>query len=309
MRSISWRARLQNPFKSGNRTAAVGRLDAADVALLACPDCRGSVAFAGTTEAGALVVGFLRCRIGAVEGPVRRGLPGIYRVERGAGSDRLLRLLYNPLARLHDPMTTALTPFIAGISEREGREHVMRRLDLGPYAPTPARPLRILEIGIGGGAQLEYLRAHLGDRPAEIWGVDLSEGMLDECKKRVARDRHVGVRLLFADGHALPFPDGSFDRVLNVGGIGGYRDPAAALAEMARVAVRGTPIVVVDEQLDRSRKQGLLYRAAFRALTFYAADPRSPRAHLPAGAYDIVDEQPARCYYCLTFRMPGEVRR
>jgi ubiquinone/menaquinone biosynthesis C-methylase UbiE len=128
--------------------------------------------------------------------------------------------------------------------------------------------------------------------------------MLKECRRRVARQQHAGLRLLLADGHALPFPDESFDRVLNIGGVGGYRDPATALAEMARVAVRGTPIVVVDEQLDRSRKQGLLYRAAFRALTFYASNPRSPRALLPAGARDVVDEQPARCYYCLTFRMP-----
>jgi ubiquinone/menaquinone biosynthesis C-methylase UbiE/uncharacterized protein YbaR (Trm112 family) len=282
----------------------VGRLDAEDVALLACLDCRGSLSFAGTTEEGALVEGVLHCQRCATDWSVRNGLSQLYREERVRGTDRLLRWLYNPLARLHDPMTTALTPFIAGLSEHEGREHIMRRLDLGSLAATSARPLRILEIGIGGGAQLEYLREHLHGRPAEIWGLDLSEGMLKECQKRVARDRHAGVRLLFADGHALPFPDESFDRVLNVGGIGGYRDPAAALAEMARVAVRGTPIVVVDEQLDRSRKQGLLYRAAFRALTFYASDPRSPRALLPPGAYDIVDEQPARCYYSLTFRMP-----
>ena len=132
--------------------------------------------------------------------------------------------------------------------------------------------------------------------------------MLRECRKRLVRDRHAGVRLLLADGHALPFPDGVFDRVLNIGGIGGYRDPAAALAEMARVAVPGTPIVVVDEQLDESRRNGLLYRAAFRALTFYVAESKSPRSLLPAGAHDVIDEQPARCYYCLTFRMPAEAR-
>jgi ubiquinone/menaquinone biosynthesis C-methylase UbiE len=107
-----------------------------------------------------------------------------------------------------------------------------------------------------------------------------------------------------ADGHALPFPGASFDRVVNVGGLGGFRDPRTALAEMARVAVPGSPIVVVDEQLDPGRDHGLLVRAAFRALTFYEPQPRSPRAILPDGAVDIVDEQPARVYYCLTFRVP-----
>jgi ubiquinone/menaquinone biosynthesis C-methylase UbiE/uncharacterized protein YbaR (Trm112 family) len=298
------------------RPLPAGRLRAEDLTLLACPDCHGSLAFSGTSEAGAVIEGGLRCGRCARDWPVRRGLPRLFREERVRGSDRVLRVLYDAVPGLHDPLTTALTPFIAGISEREGREHVMRRLDLASLAPPPGRPLRILEIGIGSGANLEYLRAHLRGRPAEIWGVDLSEGMVAACRERLSRDAHAGVRLLLADGHALPFPDEAFDRVLSVGGIGGYRDPATALLEMARVAVRGTPIVVVDEQLDRGRQHGFLYRAAFRALTFYASDPRSPRALLPAGARDVIDEQPARCYYCLTFRMSprvhpdaGEVRR
>jgi ubiquinone/menaquinone biosynthesis C-methylase UbiE/uncharacterized protein YbaR (Trm112 family) len=276
------------------------------VALLACPDCGGALAFAGTTDAGALVEGALRCAACAGDWPVRGGLPRLFRDERVRGPDRLLRRLYDAVPGLHDPLTTALTPFVAGISERAGREHILRRLDLGSLAPPPGRPVRVLEIGIGGGANLDYLRAGIGERPAEIWGLDLSEGMLDACRRRLKRDGHAGVRLLLGDGHALPFPDACFDRVLNIGGIGGYRDPKAALAEMARVAVRDTPIVVVDEQLDRGRRQGLLYRAAFRALTFYSSDPRSPRALLPPGARDVIDEQPARCYYCLTFRLPAD---
>ena len=184
----------------------------------------------------------------------------------------------------------------------------MARLDLASLTPPEGRPARILEVGIGGGANLAYFRRHLGGRSAEIWGIDLSLGMLGECRKLVARQGHEGVRLLLGDGHALPFPDGSFDRVLNVGGLGGFRDPRAALAEMARVAVRGTPIVLLDEQLDRGRDHGLLYRAVFRALTFYAPDPRSPRALLPAGAAGVIDEQPGRCYYCLTFHLPADSR-
>jgi hypothetical protein len=74
---------------------------------------------------------------------------------------------------------------------------------------------------------------------------------------------------------------------------------------MARVAVRGTPIVVVDEQLDRGREHGLLHRAAFRAISFYEPDAKSPVALLPEGAEGVIDEQSTRFYYCLTFRMPS----
>jgi ubiquinone/menaquinone biosynthesis C-methylase UbiE len=92
--------------------------------------------------------------------------------------------------------------------------------------------------------------------------------------------------------------------VYNAGGMGTYRDPARALAEMARVARPGTPIVVVDEQLDPHVEHCLLRRLAFRALTAYDPAPRCPTAALPADAVDVIEEQVSSFYYCLTFRMP-----
>src|SRR5262249_41878849 len=136
----------------------------------------------------------------------------------------------------------------------------------------------------------------------ELWGVDLSPGMLEHCRRRLARPGSRPMRLALADGHALPFPDASFDRVYNAGGIGTHRDPQRALAEMARVARPGTPIVVVDEQLDPRESQGLYHRLMFRALTLYDPAPRCPVAHLPPNAIDVIEEQVSRFYYCLTFR-------
>jgi SAM-dependent methyltransferase len=262
----------------------------------------------GQERNGALYVGDLRCSSCVIEWKVRDALPRLYEEERVRGNDRLLRFIYDALPSLHDPLTTAITPLIADVTEDQGRRHILSRLELAAAVPPAGRPLRILEVGIGGGANLAYFRQVVGSRPVEIWGVDLSMGMLRECQKLIRRQGHRDVRLLMADGHALPFPDATFDRVLNVGGIGGFRDPRTALAEMARVAVPGTPIVVLDEQLDRSRVQPLLYRAFFRAFTFYEPNPRSPTHLLPPGATDVIDEQPSRCYYCLTFRVPAPGR-
>jgi len=276
-----------------------------DVPRLACPSCRGTLLWEGVEPRGALRDGLLRCGGCSARWPVVAGTPRLYEEELVRGKDRLLRTIYDGLPSLHDPLTTLLTPVLQGISESAGRDVYMRRIDLASAEPPPGRPLRILETGIGGGANLPLIRRDLAGREAEIWGVDLSIGMLRECEKAVRKGRYEGVRLLMADAHALPFPDGSFDRVFHVGGIGGYRDARKALAEMARVAVPGTPIVVVDEQLDRGRSHSLLHRAAFWAITFYEPDSKSPRALLPAGAEGIVDEQGSRFYYCLTFHMPA----
>ena len=217
-----------------------------------------------------------------------------------------MRVIYDRLPSWHDPLTAALAPILQGVTERQGRDRYMPRVELGSLRARGDRPVRVLDVGIGAGANLPFIYRDLPPGlPVEVWGLDLSEGMLRECRKLMAREGHEDVRLLMADAHALPFPDGSFDRVLHVGGIGGYRDPRRALAEMARVAVRGTPIVVVDEQLDPGRRHSLVHRAAFRAITFYDSDPHCPKELVPPGATDVVEEQISRYYYCLTFRWPA----
>jgi ubiquinone/menaquinone biosynthesis C-methylase UbiE len=171
--------------------------------------------------------------------------------------------------------------------------------------PTARQPLRILEVGVGTGANLPLLERHLPrGLDIELWGLDLSAGMIERCRRRSATHAGRRVRLLLADAHALPFRDAWFDRVFHVGGIGGYRDPRTALGEMGRVARPGTPIVVVDEQLDPQRTHSLYHRLMFRALTFYDPAPAAPRIHLPDGAADVTEEQVSRFYYCLTFHMP-----
>jgi hypothetical protein len=71
---------------------------------------------------------------------------------------------------------------------------------------------------------------------------------------------------------------------------------------MARVARPGTPIVVVDEQLDAAGATSCFQRLAYRALTVLAGADGSPRAHR---AGHVVDEQISRFYYSLSFRMPA----
>jgi ubiquinone/menaquinone biosynthesis C-methylase UbiE len=127
--------------------------------------------------------------------------------------------------------------------------------------------------------------------------------MLRVCERRHAL-RPLAPRLVLGDAHALPFPDHAFDRVFHVGALGSMRDARRALAEMARVARPGTPIVVVDEQLDPARDSSAYARLMFRVLTFYDPDPRCPTDSLPEGAVDVLEEQVSRFYYCLRFRMP-----
>jgi ubiquinone/menaquinone biosynthesis C-methylase UbiE len=208
---------------------------------------------------------------------------------------------------LHDPAVRFLLPALQGSSAQALRDGYMPRLELDDLRSRPDRePLRILEVGVGTGANLPLLDRDLPpDLDVELWGCDLSSGMLDQCRERLSDYDGRPMKLLLADAHALPFATASFDRVFHVGGIAGYRDPATALHEMARVARPGTPIVVVDEQLDPRQSHGLYYWLAFRSITFFTSEAVCPRAGLPAAVVDVREEQISRFYYCLSFRTPS----
>jgi SAM-dependent methyltransferase len=251
-----------------------------------------------------LLYGHLSCANCRREYRVDDGIPRLFDPSEVTGADRILRAGYDRFAPLHDAAATILLPLLQNKSEFETRAFYVERIELDRLAThADGTAPRILEIGIGGGANLPYVLNRLPQGlDVEMWGSDLSEGMLRECAERVERLPR-RVRLLQCDAHQLPFPDASFDRVFHSGAIGAYRDPAAALAEMGRVARPGTPIVVVDEQLDPGAGLNLVQRAAFQLITLPNRDPRAPRDLLPPGAIDVLSEQASPFFYSLRFRM------
>ncbi len=276
----------------------------ADAAHLRCPQTGAPLRFDGTLDArGHLATGHLRPPGAGPTWRVLDGLPRLYREAQVARADRFMRRFYDGLPRAHDPAVKVLLPLLQGFSETEDRlrDAYIARLDLGSL-PTD-RPVHILEVGVGTGANLPRVRAALPPgADVRLWGLDLSAGMIGRLR---ASGRATDVRLLIGDAHHLPFAPQHFDRVFHVGGINGFGDARRALAEMARVARPGTPIVVCDEQLDPSRDHSWFHRLAFQAVTFYDDDPRAPTHLLPPGARVIADEQPTRFFYSLTWTQPG----
>jgi SAM-dependent methyltransferase len=98
-------------------------------------------------------------------------------------------------------------------------------------ADLPLAGARVLEVGCGRGGGAAHLAE--GGAPAEIVGVDLSPATVAR-----ARMLNVGIpRLAFrvGDAESLPFPDGSFDIVVNVESSHCYARMDRFVAEAARV--------------------------------------------------------------------------
>jgi SAM-dependent methyltransferase len=99
-------------------------------------------------------------------------------------------------------------------------------------APSPG--LRWVDVGCGNGAFTELLVQRCA--PAEIQGVDPSEGQLS-----FARSRHTAgiARFQRGDAMALPFNDSSFDAAVMALVIFFIPEPKQGVAEMKRVVKPG----------------------------------------------------------------------
>ncbi|GAA2905607.1 class I SAM-dependent methyltransferase [Nonomuraea rubra] len=93
---------------------------------------------------------------------------------------------------------------------------------------------RWLDAGCGTGALTAAILEVA--EPAEVLGVDTSEGFLAGARARVT-DARAGFRA--GDMRALPLPAGRFDAVVSGLALNFVPDPGRAVAEQVRVAARG----------------------------------------------------------------------
>jgi ubiquinone/menaquinone biosynthesis C-methylase UbiE len=110
----------------------------------------------------------------------------------------------------------------------------------------------VLEVGFGGGGLLRSLL--LGTR-GEVFGADLSDTLIARARERFARDVRRGrLHLLRASAESLPLPPETVTRAVSVNSLYFWPDPAAAMAELARVTKPGGRLAIVFEPAAELRK-------------------------------------------------------
>lgn len=103
------------------------------------------------------------------------------------------------------------------------------------------RGMRFLDVAAGSGA-LTIPAAQLG---ATVTAVDISPKMIGLLKERASREGLENVDGYVMDGHALDFPENTFDITGSQFGVMLFPDLAKGLNEMARVTKPGGTVLVI----------------------------------------------------------------
>ena len=114
-------------------------------------------------------------------------------------------------------------------------------------------PQRILDVACGTGDST-FSIARAAAEGTKVTGADISEGMMalvmEKAEKAGVGDR---IDLQVADGEALPYEDGTFDRVTCAFGIRNFEHKERGLAEFRRVLRPGGKAVILELSVPQNK--------------------------------------------------------
>jgi ubiquinone/menaquinone biosynthesis C-methylase UbiE len=172
----------------------------------------------------------LRCSTCSQAYPIREGIPDFVLEELSQSADPVLRRMrfIDRMARIYE--TRLWYPVVLDV--------------YGGFQSPPLRQLirtmtqnlesangRVLDVACGPGT---YGR-RIASASKEVFGIDVSMGMLRQGAAYVAKEGVPNVHFARARVEALPFEDGLFDAALCCGSLHLFADTVIALREMARV--------------------------------------------------------------------------
>ena len=153
-----------------------------------------------------------------------------------------VREMFDNIAPTYDKLNHVLSMNV----DKRWRRHALKEIVDGT-------PQRILDVACGtGDSTISVAKASAGG--STVTGVDISEGMMAFVKAK-ADKAGVGdrIELQVADGEALPFGEGTFDRVTCAFGIRNFEHKEKGLEEFRRVLKPGGRAVILELSVPQNR--------------------------------------------------------
>lgn len=198
--------------------------------IYSCPICKGRL----RQEDGVLC-----CPACSQAYPIRDDIPDFFREELARNKDPELRRMtaIDHMARIYE--TRLWYPIVLNIYGGFHSPSLAKLIGIVTQKLDSVRG-RVIDIACGPGTYGR--RVASGSR--EVFGIDVSMGMLRQGAAYVARDNIPNMHFARARVEALPFADGLFDAALCCGSLHLFTDTVAALREIARVMKPGAILSV-----------------------------------------------------------------
>ncbi|HTL46561.1 MAG TPA: class I SAM-dependent methyltransferase [Verrucomicrobiae bacterium] len=165
--------------------------------------------------------------------------------------------LENPALPMEERV--ALVRGLNGVNRRSGYFRIFLSelealiMELPPEKRSPSRPLKILDIGVGGGGLLEriYAWSIKKEVPVQLFGIDVDKDFLDKTRDYLA-EKQVPATLILGSGQDLkPLEDRSMDIVVSsyvVHHVRAFEKLRAFFDEILRVSRLGWMIVDMERR-------------------------------------------------------------
>ena len=166
-----------------------------------------------------------------------------------------VREMFDNIAPTYDQLNHVLSMNV----DKLWRRHALKEIVDGSAQ-------RILDVACGTGDSTISIAKAAGEG-STVTGVDISEGMMalveGKAEKAGVRER---INLQVADGEALPYEEGAFDRVTCAFGIRNFEHKEKGLAEFLRVLKPGGKAVILELSVPQNKVVRWAYDLYFTRL-------------------------------------------
>ena len=188
--------------------------------------------------------------------------------------------MFDHIAPTYDKLNHVLSMNV----DKLWRRHALREIVDGT-------PQRVLDVACGTGDSTISIARAVAEG-SQVIGVDISEGMMALVEGK-AEKAGVGecISLQVADGEALPYEDGSFDRVTCAFGIRNFEHKDKGLEEFLRVLKADGKAVILELSVPQNRVVRWAYDLYFTRLLprigGAVSGDRAAYRYLPASVHNF----------------------
>ena len=205
-----------------------------------------------------------------------------------------VREMFDNIAPTYDTLNHVLSMNV----DKLWRRHALKEIVDGT-------PQRILDVACGTGDSTISIAKAAGEG-SEVTGVDISEGMMALVQGKAEKAGVAGrIGLAVADGEALPYADGTFDRVTCAFGIRNFEHKEQGLSEFRRVLKPGGKAVILELSVPQNRVVRWAYDLYFThllpAIGGVVSGDKAAYRYLPASVHRF----PAPQEFCRMMELAG----